>query len=120
MPEWKNLCSGSNNRSRSLNLGTLLSFGPFRSGVLQRANRMHRGNHGRIFVNFGRSMNFGLGFGLEEVTDTGGETTANFQGFDIRLWWDGCLLCLFNFFNGRDISSRSGLTLKKINLSHKD
>ena len=74
VPERKNLSSGSNDGSRSL-----------RDSILQRGNPYCFLNLGRIFVNFGRSSDLGLWFGLEEVTNTGGETTANFLGFAFRL-----------------------------------
>lgn len=86
MPERKNLSSGSNDRSRSLNrFGRLLNFGRFRGRVLQRGNRFWLVNLGRMFVNFGRSSDFGLWFRLEEVTDSGGETTGNFRSFGFHL-----------------------------------
>lgn len=100
MPERKNLSSGCNDRSRSLDrLGRLLNLGRFRGNILQRGNRLRLVNLGRMFVHFGRSSDLSLWFGLEEVTDSGGETTANFQGFGFRLWCGGCLL---NFFSDND------------------
>ena len=114
MPERKNLSSGSNDRSRSLNrFDNLLDFGPFQDRVLQRRDRLRLLNLGRMFINFRRSSDLRLWLGPEEVTDSGGQTTANFQGFGFR-FYGGCLLDFLNFFNllsndSGDVSS-SGLT----------
>ena len=118
MPERKNLSSGSNDRSRNLNrFGSLLNFGTFQDRVLQRSDCLRLLDLGRMFINFGGSSDLSLWLGPEEVTDTGGETTANFQSLSFRLY-GGCLL---NFFSndGGDLSS-NGLTLKNINIRDSD
>ena len=85
MQDRKNLSSGSNDRSLNLSsFGSLHNFGPVRR-VLQRGDRGRLVNLRRMFID---SESSGLGLRsvgpVEQVTDSGGDTTAKFHHFDIR------------------------------------
>ena len=62
-----------------------------RRRVLQRSDRLGLVDLGRVLIDLGGGGNLGLGPGLEQVTDTCGETTANLGGFGSHL---GLLLFL--------------------------
>jgi len=98
-----NLSCSSNDRCRnrsSLNrLGGLFSrclsgSGRLRSRVLQWSDGSRFVNLGRVLINFGGGCNLGFGLGLEEVTNTSGQTTANLGSLGLLLLF---LLLFFLF-----------------------
>lgn len=82
-----------------LGLGLLLCRGLLslclRGGVLERSDGGGLLDLGWVLVDLGGGLDRGLGLGLEQVTNTGRETTANFDGLGGLLLLSLLLLLLF-------------------------
>jgi hypothetical protein len=66
---------------------------------------------GEMFINLGGRRDLGLWSRFEQVTNTGGKTTANFKASLLFFWCGGFLL--LNFFSDGGIDNRSGLTRER-------
>src|SRR5262249_4995100 len=86
-------CSGRNNRGSSRSSFNGLSrlfcdgggcrrrLSSLRGDILQRSNRSRLVDLGRVLVHLGWGGDLRLGFGLEEVTNTGRQSTRHLGGF---------------------------------------